>query len=147
IIDVLPGEIYIPVNYRSLASVGEQAVVGGKELVIAGYLRDSTMNSSLSSSKRFLVNSRDFLELQKLGNTEYLIEFRLHDLSALRSFEADYIDAGLEANGPVVTYGLFRLMNALSEGLMIGIVLLVSILIVTVALMCIRFTLLAKIEE
>src|SRR5690606_29581329 len=125
-------------------NVGDKAVIGGKVLSIAGYLRDSTMNSSLSSSKRFLVNEREFIELKKLGSMEYLIEFRLHDLTALRSFEADYIDAGLEANGPVVTYGLFRLMNALSEGLMIGIVLLVSMLIVAVALMCIRFTLLAK---
>ena len=38
-------------------------------------------------------------------------------------------------------------MNALSDGLMIAVILLVSALVVAIALMCIRFTLLAKIED
>ena len=39
------------------------------------------------------------------------------------------------------------MMNALSDGLMIAVILLVSALVVAIALMCIRFTLLAKIED
>lgn len=50
-------------------------------------------------------------------------------------------------NGPTVTYGLFKTMNALSDGMMIAVILLVSALVVAIAFMCIRFTLLAKIED
>ena len=78
---------------------------------------------------------------------EYLIEFRLKDPSEIGSFETAYASAGLEANGPTVTYKLFKMMNALSDGLMIAVILLVSALVVAIALMCIRFTLLAKIED
>ena len=78
---------------------------------------------------------------------EYLIEFRLKDFSALGAFETAYASAGLEANGPTVTYPLFKTMNAISDGMMIAVILLVSALVVAIAFMCIRFTLLAKIED
>ena len=105
------------------------------------------MNSTLSASKRFLVSAKDYEEIRNLGSMEYLIEFRLKDMSELRAFETDYASAGLEANGPTVTYKLFQMMNALSDGMMIGVILLVSVLVVAISLMCIRFTLIAKIED
>lgn len=89
----------------------------------------------------------DFAEIKSLGSTEYLIEFRLKDLSALGAFETAYASAGLEANGPTITYPLFKTLNALSDGMMIAVILLVSVLVVAIAFMCIRFTLLAKIED
>ncbi|MCU6340008.1 FtsX-like permease family protein, partial [Enterobacter quasiroggenkampii] len=58
-----------------------------------------------------------------------------------------YASSGLEANGPAITYSLFKTLNAISDGMMIGVILLVSVLVVAIALMCIRFTLLAKIED
>lgn len=149
VINVSDGEIYVPVSYMkdNTAKIGDKAVISGKEFTVVGFLRDSTMNSSLSASKRFLVSSSDYAEIKNLGSPEYLIEFRLKDLSALGSFETAYASAGLEANGPSVTYSLFRTMNAISDGMMIGVILLVSLLVVTIAFMCIRFTLLAKIED
>ncbi len=39
------------------------------------------------------------------------------------------------------------MMNGLSDGLMIVVILLISALVVAIAFLCIRFTLLAKIEE
>ena len=39
---------------------------------------------------------------------EYLIEFRLKDPSEIGSFETAYASAGLEANGPTVTYKLSK---------------------------------------
>jgi putative ABC transport system permease protein len=149
IINVSDGEIYVPITYMkdNTAKIGDKAVISGKEFTVEGFLRDSTMNSSLSASKRFLVSSNDYAEIKNLGNTEYLIEFRLKDMSVLGAFETAYTSAGLEMNGPTVTYSLFRMMNAISNGLMIGIILLVSLLVVTIAFMCIRFTLLAKIED
>lgn len=149
VIHASDGELYVPISYMKdgTAQVGDKAVVFGKEFTVAGFLRDSQMNSLLASSKRFLVSEHDYLELKSFGSMEYLIEFRLKDLSALGAFETAYTSAGLEANGPTLTYPLFKMINAMSDGLMIAIILLVSVLVVAIAFMCIRFTLLAKIED
>lgn len=149
IITAADGELYVPISYMRDGStqVGDRAKISGKEFTVTGFLRDSQMNSTLSSSKRFLVSENDFEDLRNLGSMEYLIEFRLYDLSALGVFEAAYNAAGLEANGPAITYPLFRLINSISDGMMIAVILLVSILVVLIAFVCIRFTLLAKIED
>ncbi|WP_044480582.1 ABC transporter permease [Paenibacillus antibioticophila] len=143
------GELYVPISYMkdNTTKVGDKAVISGKALTVSGFLRDSQMNSTLSFSKRFLVSEQDYAEIKAHGNTEYLIEFRLKELSNLGAFETAYASAGLEANGPTVTYPLFKMINALSDGMMIGVILLISVLVVVIALLCIRFTLLAKIED
>lgn len=149
IINVSDGELYVPISYMKdgSAQVGSKVMLFGKELTVAGFLRDSQMNSPLASSKRFLVSEHDYASIRNLGSTEYLIEFRLKELSALGQFETAYTSAGLEANGPMMTYPLYQMINAMSDGLMIAVILLVSVLVVAIAWMCIRFTLLAKIEE
>ena len=143
------GELYVPIAYMkdSTARIGDKAIVAGKQLTVAGFVRDSQMNSTLSSSKRFLVGTNDYAAIKNSGIVEYLIEFRLKELSALGAFETAYASAGLESNGPTITYPLFRMINALTDGLMIAILILVSIMVVIVAFLCIRFTLLAKIEQ
>jgi putative ABC transport system permease protein len=149
VINVFAGEVYVPISYMrdGTANIGDQVEVAGKKFTVAGFLRDSQMNSLLSTSKRFLVNERDYAELREFGSVEYLIEFMLKDPSALGSFETEYITAGLEANGPTITYPLIKVLNAISDGLMIAVILLISALVVAIAFMCIRFTLLATIEE
>ncbi|TQR43278.1 ABC transporter permease [Paenibacillus popilliae] len=143
------GELYVPISYikDGITKIGDKANISGKEFTVAGMLRDSQMNSSLASSKRMLVSKHDYEELKHAGNVEYLIEFRLKDLSKTSEFETAYASSGLEANGPAITYSLFKTLNAISDGMMIGVILLVSVLVVAIALMCIRFTLLAKIED
>lgn len=143
------GELYVPIYYmkEGTASLGDRAVICGKEFTVAGFLRDSQMNSSLASSKRFLVSDSDFEDMRAFGNIEYLIEFRLKDLSLLSTFESEYISEGLKSNGPTITYPLFKMMNAVSDGIMIAVILLISLLVIAVSFMCIRFTLLAKIED
>lgn len=149
VIEVASGEVYVPIAYlqEGLVGVGDRLDVAGKRLTVAGFVRDSQMNSLLSSSKRFLVSPGDYAAIRSHGSVEYLIEFRLDDLSALGTFEAAYAAAGLEASGPTLTFPLFRTLNAISDGLMIAVILLVTMLIVVIAFLCIRFTLLAKIEE
>lgn len=149
VIQVSDGEIYVPIPYmqEGLAKIGDKVQVSGKEFTIAGFVRDSQMNSLLSSSKRFLVSENDYAEIRDFGSVEYLIEFRLKDLSELSTFETAYTSAGLETNGPTITYPLFKMLNSLSDGMMIGVILLISALVIAVAFLCIRFTLLAKIEE
>ena len=149
IIQVADGEIYVPITYMQdgAARVGDTVIVAGKTFTIAGPLRDSQMQPMLSSSKRFLVSANDFAALKQSGSVEYLIEFRLKDLSMLGAFETDYVSAGLPANGPTITYPLFRMLNAFSDGMLAALILLVSVLVTGIAFLCIRFTLLAKIEE
>jgi putative ABC transport system permease protein len=149
IIHVEDGEIYVPIAYwqEGLAKTGDRLRVSEKEFQIAGFLRDSQMNSLLSSSKRFLVSENDYAAIKDIGNVEYLIEFRLSDPAMLGTFETDYISAGIEANGPAITYPLFKMLNGFSDGLMIAVILLVSALVVAITFLCIRFTLLAEIEE
>ncbi|RRR67490.1 MAG: FtsX-like permease family protein [Candidatus Viridilinea halotolerans] len=149
IIQVADGELYVPLTYMQdgTARVGDTVRVAGHTFIVAGPLRDSQMQPMLSSSKRFLVSTNDFAALKPFGNVEYLIEFRLHDMDGLGAFASAYTAAGLEANGPTLTYPLFRLVNGLSDGLMIAVILLLSALVLAIAFLCIRFTLLAKIED
>jgi len=146
---VSDGEVYVPIPYfqQSLTSVGDKIKVAGKEFTVAGFQRDSMMNSLLSSSKRFIVSENDYAKMRDIGNVEYLIEFRLKDLANLRSFGTEYTAANLESNGPSLTYPLFKTLNGFSDGMIIAVILLISALVVTIAFLCIRFTLLAKIEE
>lgn len=148
-IQVADGEIYVPLTYMQdgVARVGDTMRVADQAFTIAGPLRDSQMQPLLSSSKRFLVSSSDFAAIKQFGSVEYLIEFRLHNLDDLGTFATTYTAAGLEANGPTLTYPLFRLLNGLSDGLMIAVILLLSALVLAIAFLCIRFTLLAKIED
>ena len=143
------GEIYVPVCYMQEAAMktGDIVSVCGIPFRTAGFLRDSQMNSMLSSSKRFLVSPQDFERLRSLGTMEHLIEFRLKDLSALDAFAADYTAAGLPSSGPAVTYPLFRLLGSLSDGMMIAVILLLGFLTVLIAFLCIRYTLLAQLES
>ncbi|MGM0339499.1 ABC transporter permease [Candidatus Enterococcus murrayae] len=144
-----PGELYVPVAFKKqgLAKIGDQAKIAGKTFTINGFLRDGTMNSQMAGSKRFLLHQKDYDALFSKGKLEYIIQFRLKDPSKLNQFEAAYKKAGLEVNGPNGTHRLFKLGNAMSDGIMIGILLLISLLVVLMTFMCIRFTLLSKIEE
>ncbi|MBO5153424.1 MAG: FtsX-like permease family protein [Eubacterium sp.] len=146
VIEASDGEIYVPVCYRQEYDLkeGGKAKIGEETFLIAGFLRDSQMNSMMSSSKRFLVSVADYERLKTMGSEEYLIEFLLDGNAG--DFATAYTDAGLPANGPAVTKPLIRMMNALSDGLMILVILLVSIVLVLIAMLCIRFTLLTQLE-
>lgn len=145
---VQPGEIYVPVCYRQMfgLNTGEMVQIGETSFTIAGFLRDSQMNAMMASSKRFLVSGADYEKLKPAGSEEYLIEFLLGEETDVSAFAADYTDAGLPANGPAITKPLIRMMNALSDGLMILVILLVSVVLLLISMLCIRFTLLTQLE-
>lgn len=142
------GEIYVPVCYQQeyALEVGETMQIGKENFLIKGFLRDSQMNSMMASSKRFLVSQADYNKLKENGTEEYLIEFLLMDGADVDAFATEYGDAGLPGNGPAITRSLIRMMNALSDGLMILVILLVSVVMLGIAMLCIRFTLLARLE-
>lgn len=143
-------EIYVPIYYRQegIAALGDTVTIHGISFTIAGFLRDSVMNAALISSKRFLVSQADFERVREFGQLENLIEFRLAADVSFPAFEAAYQGAGLPANGPpAITYAQVKMINSITDGIMIAVLMLIGILVILVAFLCIRFTLLAKIEE
>lgn len=149
IIRVSPGDVYVPVAYKNEygISVGDKMFIGTEELNVAGFMRDSQMNSMMASSKRFLVSEYDYERLKPLGSEEYIIEFRFRDESDAGAFSTAYTDAGLPENGPTITYPLIKLMNTLSDGIMIIVILLVAFVVLYISVMCIRYIILTQLEK
>ena len=144
-----PGEVYVPVCYKREYGIqtGDVMQIGLQELGVAGFLRDSQMNSMMASSKRFLVNQADYERMRPLGHEEYLIEFKLREGSDTNAFSTAYEDAGLPGNGPTITYPLVKMMNALSDGMMILVILLVSAVVLFISMLCIRYIILTQLEK
>ena len=69
VINVSDGELYVPISYMKdgIAKVGDETAIFGKKFTVAGFLRDSQMNSLLASSKRFLVSENDYAEIKDFG--------------------------------------------------------------------------------
>lgn len=154
IIQLSPGEIAVPVYYsqqRDLA-IGDKVRVntGAEDMVFAitAFSRDSQMNPAIASSKRFLIHEQDYANLREyIDETEYLVEFLLVDDSQISTFASAYQASDLPKTGPAVDQGLFRILNTLSDGLVAGVVILMSLLLIVIAILSLRFTLLATIEE
>lgn len=150
LIQAKKGQVYVPIFYyiNGQMKLGDTLTIGDLNLEVTGFVRDSQMNSSLSVSRRFVISQIDYEAISGLGSLEYLIEFRLHDLADSATIETAYSQAGLESDGPpMITYALFQLINAFSDGMVILSLIMISILIILIALFCIRLTLLAKLEE
>ncbi len=143
------GEIGVPVCYMRQygLSKGSAVTIGAMEFEVACFIRDSQMNSMMASSKRFLVCPEDYRALLDIGEEEYLIEFLLSENADTSVFSAEYARAGLPKNGPEITRSLILMVNVLSDGIMIMVILFVSILVLLVALLCIRFIVLTKLGE
>ncbi len=149
IIDPARGEIYVPIYYAAegVARIGDTITIHDMTFTVAGFLRDSQMNAPLASSKRFLVNEDDYEQLKDRGKLEHLIQFQLLEGTDLSRFESDYINAGLEDNGLAATAGLVRMMNGINDGITIALLMLLGLMIIIVAFLCVRFTLISKVEE
>lgn len=149
IIQVMSGEIYVPVCYKTQYNleVGQKVLVSGREFLIAGFLRDAQMTSMMASSKRFLVSKEDMDCLTESGEIEYLIEFRLEDAANVDELSAEYINANLPANGPAITKPLIKLISGLSDGIMIFVILFASVAMLLVSILCIRFVVLITLES
>lgn len=148
-VDPEAGEVYVPICYKSEYGLeaGDTMQLASEKLRIAGFIRDSQMNSMMASSKRFLVSEADYERLNPLGSEEYLIEFKLKEGSDTNAFATAYEDAGLPKNGPTITYSLIKMMNALSDGMMILVILLVSVVVLFISMLCIRYMILTQLEK
>lgn len=147
--DVLPGEVYVPICYRDKyrLTIGDEMMIGDQKLIITGFIRDAQMNAMMASSKRFLVAQADYERLSGQGQEEYLIEFLLQDGADISAFQTAYADYGLPANGPSITRPLIRMINALSDGTIIFVIFLVSVIVLFISMLCIHFILSIQMER
>lgn len=155
-LEVGTGEIAVPVILLDEfdISIGDRITLtsGGmiKTFTVSSYAYDGQMNSTLCSSTRFLISNTDFSELSgSAGETEYLIEAWLTDSSQAAAYQTAYEQSGrnLPKNGQAITYTMIFLLSALTDLLMAMVFLLTGVLLVVIALVCLRYAVLAELEE
>lgn len=154
-LNVKEGEVAVPIYFMQQygLKIGDKITVKSgdnlKEFVISDYARDYEMNSSLTSSKRFVINQVDYNEMLKnnVGKLEYLIEFKLNKNGDSQAVQTAYIKADLPANGPTVGGKLFLIFNAMSDVTVAMVIIIISILLIIIASLCIRLTFLATMDE
>jgi putative ABC transport system permease protein len=156
ITEVEPGTILLPVYYEVEhgLEVGDEVRITAadgfvKELTIAGFARDSIMNPAIASSKRLPVAASDLAEVQAhTGEVEHLIEFWLHDPgSQTASFQAAYLDADTPRAGQMVDSSTFQILTMIGDGMVAAVVVFVSLLLLVVAMLCLRFSFLTAVEQ
>ncbi|MDW7674696.1 MAG: ABC transporter permease, partial [Bacillota bacterium] len=148
------GEIGVPIIVldRYDIKIGDTLTIKdaeySKDFVVSSYIRDSQMNSTLTSSTRFLINEEDHNNLKaNTGKVEYLIEFYFIDTSQATEFQTAYENAGMPANGQGITYAIIKLVSGLSDIIMVVVIILVSFFVIFVVFLCLRFTILTALEE
>jgi putative ABC transport system permease protein len=156
ITEVAPGQIVLPVIYEGMdgLAVGDPVTITAsdgfrKELTISAFARDSIMNPALASSKRLAVAASDLEEVRAhTGGMEQLVEFWLHDPGTqTAAFEKTYLDSDMPKAGQMVNASTFRIMTMIGDGMVAAVVIMVSILLLVVGLLCLRFSFLTAAEQ
>ena len=153
VIDVRKGEIGVPIYYMQKYNLRIGNKIWGVknnelEFTISAFVRDVQMNPSLVSSKRFVISDEDFERIKgNFGESEYLIEFQLTDLDKINEFETLYQSSNLPQKGPSITYSLFKTLNSLTDGIIAAVLIIISALLMLIAILCIRFTIMTSMEE
>lgn len=156
IAEVAPGEIGIPVVYAKKygVTVGDTLTVHvgdvSKAFRVKTVVRDAQMGSSLASSIRLLIHETDFNTLYPHATKqEVIIGFRLLDEANINAFSDLYNaeTSHMPKNGVGITLPLIQLLNGIGDGLMSGLILLVSVLFMVIAILNIRLVLLSTLEQ
>lgn len=155
-LEVSTGEIGVPVILLDEydISLGDhitlQSGETAKSFTVSSYAYDGQMNSTLCSSTRFLISDSDFTELfGSVGETEYLIEAYFTDSSQAAAYQTAYEQSGknLPKNGQAITYTMIFLLSALTDLMMAMVFILTGILLIVIALICLRYAVLAELED
>lgn len=153
-VHISKGEIGMPVLLREMydMKIGDKVLLNSKgiskEFLISEFILDSQMNSPMTSSTRILLSDEDFNNLEnKIGEKEYLIEAYFTDRDQASSFQTAYENANLPQNGPAITYTMIFLLSALTDITTVFVLLLVSFLLIVISFICIKFTIMAALEE
>ncbi len=119
-----------------------------KNYVIKAFVRDALMNPSFVSSKRLVVSDSDFKELEKsFHETEYQIAFLLKDKTLISDFTNDYSVSNLPMKGPTIDYQLIMIANLITDGIIMAVIFIISLLLCLIAVLCLRFTIISTLEE
>lgn len=153
-VQINKGEIGIPVLMRAMYEIdlGDSIVVSNDNVnmtfVVSHFILDAQMNSPLTSSTRILLSDEDFETIDgSIGEKEYLIEAYFEDINAGSAFKTAYENAGLPQNGQAVTYQIIFLLSAMTDIIMVFIMVFASMLVIIVSFICLRFTILSTLEE
>lgn len=148
------GEIGVPVILKGMypMEIGDKVIVKDNniqaEFIIKEFVLDSQMNSTMASSTRILLSDADYEKLSgNVGEYEYLIEAYFTDTNMAPDFQSLYEDANLPKNGQAVTYSMIFLLSAITDITTVFILLLVSILLIIISFICVKFTIMAALEE
>lgn len=148
------GEIGIPSLLSRMYNIkaGDRVVFRSegieREFTVATIVLDSMMNSTMCSSTRVLLSDEDFNEMNgQVGENEYLIEVYLTDSKGASAFQTDYENAGLPQNGQAVQYAFLFALSALTDIVTVFVLLFAGLFILLIAFACVRFVLLATMEE
>ncbi|GLV66361.1 ABC transporter permease [Bacillus mycoides] len=154
VVDVRKGEIGVPIYYMQKYNlhIGDKIWVvknnNELEFTISAFVRDVQMNPSIVSSKRFVISNEDFERIKgNFGESEYLIEFQLTDVDKINEFENLYQSSNLPQKGPSITYSLFKTLNSLTDGIIAAVLIIISALLMIIAILCIKFTIITSMEE
>lgn len=148
------GEIGIPVILKEMYGMktGDHVILTNndikKEFVKKEFILDSQMNSTLASSTRILLSDEDFEYLSgKVGEYEYLIEAYFNNTKDAMEFKTAYENAGLPQNGQAVTYAIIFILSAFTDIVTIFALLFMSFLLILIAFICVRYTIMTALEE
>ena len=154
LVDVSPGEVALPLYYMEQYDMEMGDVITiqnegfSKELTVTDFVRDVQMNPSIIHSKRFVIHEEDLEQIQsQIGEVEYAIEFLLTDHDKLDDFHAMYEKSGLPQQGPTIDYPLLQALNAITDGIVVALIIFISMLLIIVAALCIRYTIVSTMEE
>lgn len=151
-----PGEIGVPVILLDEfdITIGDTVTLCSsgisKEFTVNAYVYDGQMNSTLCSSTRFLISDSDFNALQgNAGETEYLMEAWFADSAQASDYQTAYEQSSknLPKNGQAITYTMIFLLSALTDLLMAVVFLLAGMLLIVIALVCLRYAVFAELED
>lgn len=150
------GEIAVPVIVLSQydISIGDEITIQSagieKTFTVTSYAYDGMMNSTMCSSTRFLISDADFDALfGTVGETEYLIETYFEDSATAGAYQTAYEQSSknLPKNGQAITYKAIFLLSALTDIMTAMIYVLAGILLTVIVIMCLRFVILAELED
>ena len=97
-----------------------------------------------------MISEEDFQEMfVDAQETEYLIEAYFEDSSMAADYQTAYEESekDLPKDGQAITYTLIFLLSALTDIMMAMVFFLIGMLLIVVAMICLRYTILAKLEE
>lgn len=154
--EIKTGEIGVPVILLDEFDIapGDKITLNSgdisKTFTVKSYVYDGQMNSTLCSSTRFLISDEDFdALLGNVGETEYLIEVYFTDSSLADDYQTAYeqSEKNLPKNGQAITYTMIFLLSALTDLMMAMVFVLTGVLLIAIAVVCLRYVVLAQLED